>query len=76
MTLVDLTAFRASRTPPPPPYCCPRHVLDELTARIRQRLTTSEALLIPRTELEAAITDLQDTIDRLLPRSEREQESR
>ena len=65
MTLVDLDAFRAARTPAPS-YCCPRHVLDELAEQIRQRLTTSEALLIPRTDLEATLTEAQESLPNTL----------
>ena len=54
------------------PCECPRHQLDALADRIRNRLENAGAsLLVPADDLAAVLDDLTATTDRLIPPTER-----
>lgn len=59
--LIQLDAYRRPETP-----CCPRHALDDLATRIRERIDRAGSMLMPLTELEDVLADLKTTSDLIL----------
>ena len=68
-TVISLSSRRPD---PKQPCACPRHQLDALAGRVRDRLDQTEgSLLVARDDLAAVLADIRATTDRLIPSTER-----